>query len=241
MTNSTVFLTAEWRYLVMLNYEVEPALLRPYVPPGTELDDWQGATFLSLVGLLFRDTRVLGLAIPFHRNFPELNLRCYVRYQAAEGWRRGVVFIKEIVPKAAVALAARLIYNENYVSLPMRLDVDLAGEAPHRVTYSWSPGGQPCRLSAQCADAAAPPAPGSLEDFITEHYWGYAAQRGGGTLQYQVEHPTWPIWQAAAAEFSGDVSGLYGPALAAALAGPPRVAFVADGSPVTVYQGKPLV
>ena len=112
------FLTAEWRYVAMLNYEIDPAILHTYLPRRTELDSWNGKTFVSMVGFLFLKTRVLGLPIPFHQNFEEINLRFYVRRKTEEGWRRGVVFIKEIVPRAAIALTARWLYNENYVALP---------------------------------------------------------------------------------------------------------------------------
>src|SRR5262245_20887686 len=113
--NNRDFLTADWRYLVMINYEVDPEILHPYIPGGTELDQWQGRTFVSVVGFLFLRTRVLGLTIPFHHNFEEVNLRFYVRRRAIEGWRRGVVFIREIVPRWAIAAVAREFYNENYV------------------------------------------------------------------------------------------------------------------------------
>jgi len=112
------FLSAEWRYLAMVNYEIEPAVLMPFVPKGTELDSWNGKTFVSMVGFLFLNTRVVGLSIPFHQNFEEINLRFYVRRKGADGWRRGVVFIKEVVPRVAIAVTARWLYNENYVALP---------------------------------------------------------------------------------------------------------------------------
>ncbi len=114
-------MTAEWRYLAMINYEIDPAILLPYVPPGTEIDHWRGTTFVSIVGFLFLNVRVLGLPIPFHRNFDEINLRFYVRRQTVEGPRRGVVFVKEIVPRQAIATAARVFYNENYVAREMRV------------------------------------------------------------------------------------------------------------------------
>src|SRR5437867_4291337 len=116
----SVFLRAEWRDLVMINYEVDSALLRPLVPSGTEIDSWSGRTFVSLVGFLFLDTRVFGLPVPLHVNFEEVNLRFYVRRKSEEGWRRGVVFVKEIVPRASVAFLARHLYGENYVHLRMR-------------------------------------------------------------------------------------------------------------------------
>jgi uncharacterized protein len=230
-----VFLTAEWRHLVMLNYPVEPASLAPMVPRGTELDEWQGITCVSMVGFLFHETRVLGIAIPFHRHFEEVNLRFYVRRKGPEGWRRGVVFVREIVPRAAIALVARVVYNENYIALPMRHRVDLAGDG--RVEYAWRHAGQWSRLGANVRGEPAPMAAGSEEEFIAEHYWGYARQRGGGTVEYAVEHPRWNVWRAEAPELSADVVGLYGPVLGEALSGPPRSAFVADGSPVVVRRG----
>ena len=117
--HGSVFLQAEWRYLAMLNYEVNPSVLSPFVPAGTELDSWNGRTYASLVGFMFLKTRVRGLAIPFHQNFEEVNLRFYVRRKATEEWRRGVVFIKELVPRALIAFVARKVYNENYIALPM--------------------------------------------------------------------------------------------------------------------------
>src|SRR6185295_4061969 len=117
-TFGRTFLTAEWRYLAMLNYEIDPAVLSPLVPRGTELGRWNGKTFVSMVGFLFLNTRVMVLSIPFHCDFEEINLRCYVRHRAADGWRRGVVFVKEIVPRAAIAWTARWLYDENYVALP---------------------------------------------------------------------------------------------------------------------------
>src|SRR5271167_2804911 len=116
---SSPFLTAEWRSLVMLNYEIDPAVLQRFVPAGTELDQWQGKTFVSMVGFLFLKTRVMGISVPFHSNFEEVNLRFYVRRFTDEGWLRGVVFIKELVPRRAIAWTARVFYNENYVAVPM--------------------------------------------------------------------------------------------------------------------------
>ena len=118
---TTTFLTANWEYLAMINYETDPNILNPYVPPGTELDVWKGKTYISIVGFLFKNTRVKGVKIPFHSNFEEINLRFYVRFNSQGQWKRGVVFIKEIVPKKAIAFVARSIYNENYIALPTDL------------------------------------------------------------------------------------------------------------------------
>ena len=109
------FLTASWTDLVILNYEVPPAVVLPLVPRGTELDIWQGQALVSLVGFLFTDTRVRGLAIPWHRHFEEVNLRFYVRRRVASAPdRRAVVFVRELVPRYAIAAIARFLYNEPY-------------------------------------------------------------------------------------------------------------------------------
>lgn len=199
MTGPGRFLTAQWRHLAMLNYAIDPALLAPYVPPGTELDSWRGTTYVSVVGFMFLRTRVLGLAIPFHCNFPEVNLRFYVRrpgrpgepHVDADGHKRGVVFIKEIVPRAAIAAVARLVYGEAYVALPMRRRLALVedGARVHgRVGYEWRLGDHWHGLDLDIDGAPAPLAPGFEAEFITEHYWGYASG-SGRTLEYRVEHP----------------------------------------------------
>jgi uncharacterized protein YqjF (DUF2071 family) len=234
------FLTAEWRFLVMLSWAVDPAILRPLVPRGTELDEWNGATYASIVGFLFLRTRVLGIPIPFHRDFEELNLRFYVRRRAPEGWRRGVVFVKEVVPRFAIATVARVAYNERYVAMPMRHRVDRDGPALRpggAVEYGWRLRGRWQTVGARTAGEPTPLTEGSEAEFITEHYWGYAAQRDGGTVEYQVEHPAWRVWTAAESTFHCDARRMYGDPFAGALAAPPRSAFVAEGSPVTVRRG----
>src|SRR5688500_11997503 len=201
------FLTAEWRYLAMLNYRVAPALLLPHVPAGTVLDSWEGATFLSVVGFLFRDTRLLGVPVPFHRHFEEVNLRCYVRREVDGEVRRAVTFLKELVPRRAIAAVARLAYNEPYAALPMRHrfgPVDSATAAPSEVEYGWRLGSDRGRVALEPVGAAQLPGAGSEEEFITEHYWGYTRQRDGGTIEYRVAHPPWRVWQARNARLEGD-------------------------------------
>jgi len=236
------FLTAEWRYLIMGNYEVDPDLLLPYVPRGTELDSWRGRTFVSMVGFLFLNTRVLGVAIPLHTNFEEVNLRFYVRGRGPEGWRRGVVFIKEVVPRLAIATIARLAYNENYVALPMRHEITDRPRADGRarqvdVEYCWRFQKRWHCLRAGALGEPQPIAPGSEEEFIAEHYWGYSVQRRGGSLEYQVEHPSWCVWPVDEYTFDCDVAALYGQRFAGPLQGRPSSVFLADGSAVTVRGG----
>ena len=231
---SSVFLRAEWRSLVMINYAVDRAILDPLVPRGVELDLWEGAALVSMVGFLFLDCRVLGVPIPFHRNFEEVNLRFYVRRKIGGEWRRGVVFVREIVPRHAIAFVARVAYNEPYIALPMRHEVPLdAG----RFTYSWKFRGRWNSLTAATRGECAPIVSGSEEEFIFEHYWGYTPQRDGGTMEYQVEHPPWRVWQTESSSLDCDVAALYGESFAKPFSAKPHSAFVAEGSRISVRRG----
>jgi uncharacterized protein len=237
---SPVFLTAAWRWLAVLNFDVDPGMLRPHVPRGTELDLWQGGALVSLVGFRFLDTRLRGWPIPCHRDFDEVNLRFYVRRRTDDGWRRGVVFLREVVPRPAVAWVANRVYHEQYVCRPMRHELQIPQSATDRgrVQYDWRDAGQWLSLSVEIAGWPRPLAPGSEAEFILEHYWGYTRQPDGSTLEYAVEHPRWQAWPATAATFTGDGTSLYGPDFAATLRQPPCSALVADGSTVSVRAGK---
>jgi uncharacterized protein len=232
-----VFLTAEWVNIVMLNYAVEPGLLRGYVPVGTDLDAFDGMTYVSLVGFGFNGTRLAGVAIPFHSQFEEVNLRFYVR----RGDRRGVVFLRELVPKRAVAAVARWVYGENYSCVAMGQTIEVAADGGLKAEYWWGAGtgsrSGRCAMRMETSTPAFMPEEGSLSQFITEHYWGYATQRDGGSLEYEVQHPRWRVREAARASFDGDAAQYYGEEFAMVLMRPPDSAFIAEGSAVTVYKG----
>ena len=241
MTNSSkIFLSAKWLDLVFLNYAVEPESLRPFVPAGTALDSFDGKTYVSLVGFRFCETKLRGkVTVPFHSEFEEANLRFYVRRESDGELRRGVVFIKEIVPKPAIALAARLIYGENYVSLPMNHKISIS-EAGIDAEYSWKHNGAWSRIHARAYGAANMPVEGSLEQYITEHYWGYSRQKSGRTIEYRVTHIPWSVRHASKAGFEGDASGLYGDEFAAVLSRQPDSAQIASGSPIEVLTGSTI-
>lgn len=221
----------------MLNYEVDPALVASLVPRGTALDHWNGRTYLSIVGFRFLDTRLLGMPIPFHRDFTEVNLRFYVRRDAGSEERRGVVFVREIVPHRAVAALARRLYNEPYVAL--RMKGDLRMDSRLAVSYAWRLAERWHTVAGEAEPPRARPPAGSLEQFIAEHYWGYTRQRDGTTLEYHVTHPPWSVAAADAYRVDGDLSATYGRDIAAALQQPTSV-FLADGSPVSVSSPCPL-
>lgn len=229
------FLTARWQRLAMINYEIDPAALRPRAPRGTEVDDWNGRCVVSIVGFQFLDTRVLGVAVPFHRNFVEVNLRFYVRRIVDGDVRRGVVFVKELVPRRAIAWVANALYNENYMAVSMSSE-----DTGDLVTYGWRYRGRPQRMSVALAGEPYLPSADSEEQFITEHYWGYATQRDGSTVEYQVEHPPWRVWRGYRPELDCDVAALYGAEFAPCLLATPSSCFLAEGSGVVVRRGARL-
>lgn len=245
MPKERPFLTADWKYLLMLNYEVDSRLLEPLVPAGTELDLWEGRAMVSVVGFLFHNTRVLGAPVPLHRNFEEVNLRFYVRQMAGDEVRRGVVFVKEIVPLVAVASVARFLYGENYVALPMghTVERDRKTGALCRdglVEYWWRQHGKLNRLGGLALGDPHPLEPGSEAEFIAEHYWGYTHRGKRGTGVYQVRHDPWRVWQVAQPYLLCNVAGLYGKEFVPVLRNRPRSAFLAEGSPVAVYPGETI-
>jgi uncharacterized protein len=234
---SSPFLTADWHTLAILNYAVDPALLKPLVPAGTALDTFDGRAYISVVGFRFERTRVRGLWIPFHSDFDEVNLRFYVRRIAADELRRGVVFIREIVPRWAIAAVARSVYGERYVSLPMRHRIagPVSEGGRRQVEYGFRNADGWCHLRVECEGNPTVPPAGGFEQFITEHYWGYTAHPDGRTLEYRVQHDPWRVWRVTNARFEGDPAGLYPAQFGARLQDPPDSAFLAEGSAVAVH------
>jgi uncharacterized protein YqjF (DUF2071 family) len=231
------FLRAKWHNLVMINYEVDPVILQKHLPPGTVLDTWHGKTLVSMVGFLFKDTRMLGVKWPFHINFEEINLRFYVRYFDGTDWKRGAVFISEIVPKYMIALVANNIYNEHYMALPTRHSIVPVDASHTNYLYEWKYKGKWNQLGATVNNARQPIAAGSPEEFIFEHYWGYNKLTATKTIEYQVEHITWKIGTVKDFVFDADIAHLYGPEFEPWLKQQPQSVFFADGSDVVVRAG----
>lgn len=236
MKSPAIFLTTQWRYLAMLNYEIDPEILALFVPSGTELDFWNGKTYVSLVGFLFQDTHVAGIPIPFHRHFEEINLRFYVRRKAEDGWRRGVVFIKELVPRRAIAFIAKTFYNENYFALPMSHRIEKVGDEIKSVSYGWRFNGRENFLKVTVRGQAQPLVENSLQEFITERYW--VMRRSATVPRKNILSSTraGTFGKRNRAEFHRDVAELYGEHFCEFLNRSPSSAFLADGSKVKVYK-----
>lgn len=235
------FLTARWENLLMLNYPCPPELLTPHLPHGVELDTWQGQTLVSVVGFMFLDTKVMGVRIPGHVNFEEVNLRFYVKRLTPQGEvRRGVVFIRELVPKPMIAFTARKIYEEPYLAAPMGHKISIDPDQGGNLEYTWTLRDADYRLAAEVKGPAKDLQADSEEEFITEHYWGYTKRSRGFTSEYQVAHPSWRVWRCSTSAFEGEIPILYGRQFVEVLSGRPQSALLALGSEVAVYPGKRL-
>ena len=227
------FLTAEWRKLALANYEVDPIILKPFVPAKTELDIWEGTCYVSLVGFMFVNTRLLGLPIPGHRHFEEVNLRFYVRYKDRDVWKRGVVFIKEIVPKPALTWVANTVYKEHYQTMKMFHMWEETGDFLN-VKYSWVFGGKSHFISVK-TDALPVSIPtGSETEFITEHYWGYTKISHSKTLEYEVTHPKWQSYKVRDYNVQVDFGMIYGNSFSELSDITPKSVMLAEGSGITV-------
>ena len=271
---SFTFLTAQWRKLIMAQHEVAPEVLQRRLPPGLELDLYEGRCFVSLVGFLFGHVRILGVPVPFHTQFEEVNLRFYVRRPMPDGSsRRGVVFLSEIVPKPAITAVARTLYGEAYSTAPMAHEWGLIGSDPDRkaakggrrrtqahftalaqqpssstveaapwqasgceILYEWEHKGLWQSLGVRAGNELLEILPGSMEEFITEHYWGYAPRRGG-TTEYAVEHRRWQVFPVREYRIACDFGSLYGPEFADLAERGPDHVLLAEGAPVSIRWG----
>jgi len=211
----------------MANYEVDPAILADHVPSGVELDFHDGRCFVSLVAFVFADTRVRGVAIPRHTEFVEVNLRYYVR----RGEKRGVVFIKELVPKHAIAWVANLFYGEPYEVWDCRVE---------GTDYRWGRGSLSNRFSVRPAAVGALPAPDSHDEYITEHYWGYTGRGANRTAEYQVTHPQWEHFAVEESHIEVDFEKVYGKKWSFLTDAQPFSVLFAKGSPIEVFPGTRL-
>jgi hypothetical protein len=233
------FLRAEWRQLALLHFEIDPVLLAPFVPPGLELEGFGGRHYLGLVGFRFLRTCLLGIPVPFHQAFPEVNLRFYLRGKVGGQWRSGVRFLRELVPRRAVAWAARAAYGEPYEYLPLAATFTPAEEPlPLRLGYRWRGAGEACGFEVE--RQAAPLASGGLESFLAEHHWGFGVSPFGRTLAYRVARNPWTLYPATLAERVGDLGEFYGGPFAETLRRPPASVVVAEGSPIAVGFPEPV-
>lgn len=233
------FLKAKWQKLIMVNYEIDPNQLNEYVPKGTSLDFFDGKCFVSLIGFMFKDTKLLGFKVPCHVNFEEVNLRFYVKREVNGSIKRGVVFIKEIVPKPALTLVANAIYKEHYVTLPMTHEwVD--NKHTVKVKYSWKLKGDENFMSVTASKKLLDIQKGSLTEFIAEHYWGYSKASEIKTTEYEVRHPKWQCYKVDNYKLHVDFEANYGQKFKFLSDKEPSSVMLLEGSHISVENKKTL-
>lgn len=233
------FLKAEWRKLAIANYAIDPAVLQKYIPHKTELDLWNNNCYVSLIGFMFKNTKVLGLKVPFHIDFEEVNLRFYVKYFENNMWKRGVVFIKELVPKSALSFVANAFYDEHYQTVPMNHKWELI-EENIKVTYHWKYNNNEQKISVLAENNLQEILPNSETEFITEHYWGYTKVNESKTFEYEVTHPKWQTYNVKEYEINVDFGLVYGDDFAFLNNLKPNSVMLAEGSEITVENKKTI-
>ena len=230
------FLEADWRKLIMANYIIDPDLLTGFIPHGTELDFFEDKTFVSLVGFMFYNTKVLKITVPFHKNFEEVNLRFYVRYNQDGEWKRGVVFIKEIVPLKTISLIANHLYKEHYQTLPMKHNIREDDKVS--VSYHWDYKKRWNSLSVLAEKESLPIQEGTEQEFITEHYWGYTRVSDTKTSEYEVVHPKWQHYPVLDYDIDVDFKTVYGEKFGFLSEEKPSSVLLAEGSWIAVKKGQ---
>ena len=226
---SKIFLSARWEYLAMFNYEVDIAVLQPHLPPYTEIDLFNGKAIISVVGFLFNNTKVMGIKWPGFINFEEVNLRYYIKYFDGKKWRRGVGFISEIVPQFLVAGMANLFYNEHYSTAKMNHTISFENNVL-QTTYRWKKKNQDWNSMWLKADTVLQDIhPGSEEEFIFEHYYGYNKLNSKTSIEYSLEHPRWQVYPVKDYKLNCDIEKIYGAAF---------VPFIENVQPVSVFLAK---
>ncbi|MCA9779388.1 MAG: DUF2071 domain-containing protein [Candidatus Eremiobacteraeota bacterium] len=230
-------MTGAWKDLLVASYEVPKEALQPYLPEGVELDSWNGKHYMSLVALQCQDIQGLGVKVPGGDNFEQVNLRFYTKRDTPEGEKKGVVFIKQVVPSQVVAFAGKSLVNEAMITAPMSHRVP-QGSSEGEVSYRWDVDGSVSEMSADRVGQPKSLVEGSQEEFLLENYNGFSVQRDGQTIEYKVEHPPWKTYEAANPVIDVDAEGLYGKELAKYLSGPPSSVIIVDGSSTAVFPPK---
>jgi uncharacterized protein len=227
------FLSARWENIIMANYEVKAGLLQPYLPPGLELDHFHNKMYVSLVGFMFKRTRLFHIPIPFLGTFEEINLRFYVKRIQDDTIKRGVVFINETVPYKPVAWLANKIYKEHYTAIPAKSTIINAASAK-RIKYEWKINNQWNHIAVKADNKHELMVPGELEEYIFEHYYGYTKINDRRSQEYKVNHPRWLVNKVSDHSIDCDFRSMYGNDFAFLSNCQPASVIMAAGSAVSV-------
>jgi uncharacterized protein len=228
-----IFLKANWENLIMANYAVAPEILKPYLPKGVELDLYNGKAYVSLVGFMFKKTKLFNIPVPLLGTFEEINLRFYVIRKEANVIKRGVVFVNETVPYKAVAWMANKLYKEHYMAIATRHYWNL-GEETKQIQYEWKINNEWNHLKVDALTRSDAMTPGSFEEFIFEHYFGYTKVNDSTTEEYKINHPSWKTNKVINVIINCDFNKMYGSEFGYLSNVEPDAVFIAEGSPIEV-------
>ncbi len=227
------FLKANWENIIMANYEIDPEILTPFLPKGVSLDLYNGKAYISLVGFMFKKTKLFHVPIPFFGTFEEINLRFYVLRKEGAVTKRGVVFINETIPYKIVAWMANLLYNEHYKVVPTRhcitTDLDIK-----KVQFEWLLNKKWNRIYVEASNELRVMKKHTLEKFIYEHYFGYTKIDENTTEEYRLHHPSWKVSSVLETQIDCDFKAMYGEAFAVLNDTKPEAVFIAEGSSVEI-------
>ena len=229
-----VFLKAKWENIIMVNYEIEPELLLPFLPKGVSLDLFDGKAYISLVGFMFKNTKLFNVPIPFFGSFEEINLRFYVTRKEGDVFKRGVVFINETIPYQLVAWMANKLYKEHYSVVPTKHQI-LNNDKINQIKFEWLLQNKWNSIAVDFDSKTETMKTNSLEKFIYEHYYGYTKINNLQTEEYQLKHPSWNIHKVIDYKIDCDFEAMYGKSFSILNQMKPNSVFIAEGSDVSIY------
>jgi len=229
----SIFLKANWENIIMVNYEIDHEVLLPFLPKGVELDLYEGKAYISLVGFMFKNTKLFNIPIPKFGTFEEINLRFYVVRKEGNEIKRGVVFINETIPYKVVAWMANALYKEHYTVVPTKHSIT-RDDNNQKVTFEWEVNKKWQLIYVENAISSKQMQQLSLEKFIYEHYYGYTKINNDKTEEYRLHHPSWKTHDVIDYQISCDFEAMYGEDFACLNHTKPAAVFIAEGSSVAI-------
>ena len=227
------FLKANWENIIMSNYAIDPEILKPFIPKGVELDLYNGKAYVSLVGFMFKKTKLFNVPIPFFGTFEEINLRFYVQRKENGITKRGVVFINETIPYRIVAWMANKLYNEHYTVVPTRHSI-VENSDSKKIKFDWLLNKKWNSIYVEASNDSHKMKNDTLENFIYEHYFGYTKIDENNTEEYRLQHPSWKINTVLNTKIECDFKAMYGESFSILNDTKPESVFIAEGSSVEI-------
>jgi uncharacterized protein YqjF (DUF2071 family) len=165
-----------WRNLTFLHWRYPPAVMQAHLPPGVQVDTFDGSAWLRIAPFLL-ELRV--------STFPETNVLTYVR--GPDG-KSGVWFFSLDAARMAAVAGARLAYGLPYMWSRMRVQAD-GRRAEYESSRQWPDRRGMSRIAVERGEKIVA---GDLEDFLTARFRLYSLRRGR-LIYAEVEHKPWPL------------------------------------------------